>query len=80
MVLASWECTPIHPVLGTVGCDLLVSPDLPLLAQADGTGRFSLSFTLPPVFGGVVHFQLAALEAVPGGMSFTNGVSVQMPQ
>ena len=70
----------LDPVLGTVGCQLLVSPDLPLLAQATGFGRFNLNFTLPLVFGGVVHCQLAALEPVPGGMSFTNGVTVQMPQ
>lgn len=70
----------LDPVLGTVGCDLLVGPDLLLLAQANGLGRFGLTFTMPAVFGGVVHFQLAALEPVPGGMSFTNGVSVQMPQ
>lgn len=69
----------LDPVLGTSGCSLFVSPDLTIVELSNALGRFDMPFALPPVPGGVLHLQLATLESVPGGMSFSNGVSVQMP-
>lgn len=69
----------LDPIFGTTGCQLLVAPDLLLAFQAAANGSFGMPFTMPSQFGLAVHFQLAALEPVPGGWSFTNGFSVQTP-
>lgn len=69
----------LGPIFGTAGCNLYVTPDLLLGAAADSFGRFNVPFVFPAAFGLAVHFQLAALEPVPGGWSFTNGFSVQVP-
>lgn len=69
----------LDPIFGTSGCQLFVSADLLLAAQANGAGTFSVPFTMPPQFGLAVFFQLAALEAVPGGLSFSSGFGVQTP-
>jgi hypothetical protein len=69
----------LDPLFGTSGCDLHVSADALLPVQANGAGAFAFGFPMPAVLGGQLFFQLAALEAVPGGWSVTNGLSVQMP-
>lgn len=69
----------LDPLFGTSGCDLLVSADALLPVQANGSGVFGIGFPMPAVLGGKLFFQLAALEAVPGGWSLTNGLSVQTP-
>lgn len=69
----------LDPIFGTVGCQLWISADLLLVAQANSTGRFAVPFTMPAQFGLALHFQIAGLEPVPGGLSFTNGFTVQTP-
>lgn len=69
----------LDPLFGTSGCDLLVSADGLFPVQANGAGVFGISFPMPNVLGGRLFFQLVSLEAVPGGWSLTNGLSVQMP-
>lgn len=69
----------LDPLFGTSGCDLHVSADALLPVQANGAGAFGIGFPMPNVLGGQLFFQLAALEAVPGGWSVTNGLSVQTP-
>jgi hypothetical protein len=69
----------VDPVFGTVGCDLLVSPDLQIPVLANPAGLLVQPFTLLTIRGFVLHCQYAALEAVPGGFSFSNGISVQTP-
>lgn len=69
----------LDPIFGTTGCQLFVTADLLLATQANAAGGFAFPFTMPAQFGLAVHFQLAALEPVPGGWSFTNGLSVQTP-
>ena len=70
----------LDPIFGTSGCNLWVSADLLVSAQASAAGNFIVPFTMPVgAFGLAVHFQLAALEPAPGGWSFSNGFSVQTP-
>lgn len=69
----------VDPVFGTNGCDLLVSADLLVPVLANGAGVLAQAFTLLPNRGLVLHFQYAALETVPGGISFSNALSVQTP-
>lgn len=69
----------VDPLFGTSGCDLLVSPDLLIPVLANGAGLLARPFTLLTIPGFVLHFQYAALEAVPGGFSFSSGLTVQTP-
>lgn len=69
----------LDPLLGTSGCDLLVSTELLRPAVADQFGAFIDAMPLPPVFGGVLHFQVVALDQVPGGFSLSNAVTVRIP-
>jgi hypothetical protein len=70
----------LDPLLGTSGCHLLVSADLTLVALGQANGLVVAPFTLPTVFGGTLFFQFATLEAVPGGLSFTDGLKVEIPR
>lgn len=68
----------LDPLLGTSNCFLNVSADFTATAFANGAGAMSFSLTpTPPFAGQVVFIQHAALEAVPGGFSFSNGVFIQ---
>lgn len=69
----------LDPLLGTAGCDLLVSTELLRPAVADDVGSFVDDMPLPPVFGGVLHFQVVAFDPVPGGLSLSSAVTVRMP-
>jgi hypothetical protein len=69
----------LDPLLGTVNCNLLVSPDLTLAVLGNGAGVVATSFAMVPVLGAELHFQLATLEAVPGGLAFTDGLTIQLP-
>jgi hypothetical protein len=69
----------LDPLLGTNGCDLLVSADLTLAALGQQNGTVVAPFLLPPVLGATLFFQFATLEAVPGGLSFTDALKVEVP-
>ena len=68
----------MDPLLRTSGCSLLVSPDI----IVNGTTSLgTMSFTLPIVNGNnglVFHFQHAALHQAPGGLAFSNGVTLRI--
>ena len=71
----------MDPILGTVGCNLYVSIDATLSAftGAVGPANLQFSFVLPPgTANAVFHVQHACFEAVPGGASFSNGVTVNV--
>lgn len=48
-------------------------------AQANGASGLLVPFTIPNVFGFVLHFQMVGLESVPGGLPFTHGSTVRTP-
>lgn len=68
----------LDPILGTAGCHVFVSPDVTLPAVASTAGLLSVPVTIP-LRGATVHFQDAALESVPGGASFSHGLTVRTP-
>ena len=71
----------IDGLLGTSACFLNVSPDLTLNATTSASSPATLTFTLPvpaTASGATVHFQHLCLEAVPGGLSASNGVTVKV--
>lgn len=68
----------LDPLLGTSGCSLNVSADVTAAGVGDAAGNLTFSFTATPAFVGFGMFvQHAALEAVPGGLSFSNGVCLR---
>jgi hypothetical protein len=70
---------PLDPLLGTVGCRLLVSMDLNQLAITDAQGRATFSLFLPPPISGLIfHLQHAAFDPVPGGLSWSDAITVRM--
>lgn len=69
----------VDPIFGTSGCDLLVSPDLQILTIGAANGLLAQSFQLLSIPGFVLHCQFLTLEAVPGGFSFSSGLTVQTP-
>jgi hypothetical protein len=67
----------LDPILGTSSCFLNVSPDYSPVAFADAAGAMAVSFTpTPPFAGQTIYIQHSVLEGVPGGLSFSNGVSI----
>jgi hypothetical protein len=69
----------LDPLLGTVGCRLLVSPDLTSLQFCQANGDFYTSLTLPPGSEGLAFFaQHAVFDPVPGGMSWSDGIFVHV--
>jgi hypothetical protein len=69
----------VDPLLGTTGCALLVSPDATLLGSATPGGSLGFGLFLPQVAANLTfHLQHAAFDPVPGGMSFSNGVTVHV--
>lgn len=72
----------VDPLLGTVGCSLLTSAEITLGATTSAQAPASLVFplTIPgPTFGASFYTQHVCLEPVPGGVSFSNGLFVQLP-
>lgn len=68
----------LDPLLGTSGCSLHVSGDVTWAGIAGATTPASLAFAipLPPTFAGARFFaQHVGLEAVPGGLSWSNGLA-----
>lgn len=71
----------LTPVLGTSNCFLYVSIDANLIGFTNANMPADLSFTLPlpPVAAGLrFHLQHACFEPVPGGLSWSNGLTVQV--
>ncbi|MEZ5965830.1 MAG: hypothetical protein R3F56_18485 [Planctomycetota bacterium] len=69
----------LDPLLHTVGCSLWVSIDALVAGTTSAIPPALLTFRLPvpaSVGGADLHLQHAALEPVPGGLSFSNGVTV----
>jgi hypothetical protein len=79
---SDWGGVPLPASLdatfGTVGCNLFVSADALLNGVANGSSPASLSFPLAlgPAFAGRTFYaQHVALDAAPGGLSFSNGLA-----
>ena len=72
----------LDPLLGTSGCTLDVSLDATLVGITSAAAPADLSFTfgIPATAAGLqVHVQHAVFEAVPGGLSWSNGLTIQVP-
>lgn len=72
----------VDPLLGTVGCSLLASAEITLGATTSAQTPATLVFPLTiggPTFGASFFTQHVCLEPVPGGLSFSNGLFVQLP-
>ncbi len=68
----------VDPLLGTSGCSLYVSADVTTTVIASATGVMFGSFVVPPSLAFLqFHVQHVALEPVPGGLSFSRGMSVR---
>jgi hypothetical protein len=71
----------LDPIFGTSSCVLYTSPDVTVVGVTTATAPATLDFqfTFPPVPDVFTFFvQHAVLEAVPGGLSMSNGVVVQV--
>lgn len=71
----------LTPVLGTNGCFLNVSIDATLVGFTSGVAPADLSYTIPlppPAAGVLFHLQHACFEPVPGNLSWSNGLTVQV--
>lgn len=68
----------LDPLLGTSGCSLLVSADITFVGFAQANGDLVVGVTIPAA-GAFVQFfvQHAALEPVPGGLSFSTALRVR---
>lgn len=78
-----WGAAPLpldlDGLLGTVGCTLNVRPDVLDVGVTGPTGRLTFTFTLPPGSGNAFFFvQHVALDAAPGGLSFSRGGHVRI--
>jgi hypothetical protein len=68
----------LDPLLGTNNCFLNVSPELTLVGIADGSGVMAVDLFMPlPLRFVQVYVQHLTLEAVPGGLAFTQGLRVR---
>lgn len=71
----------LDPLLGTSGCFLFTSIDASMLAFTTSAAPATLSqaLTLPAYWSGLRLFaQQVCLEPVPGGMSWSNGLLLQL--
>jgi WD40 repeat protein len=71
----------LDPILGTNGCNLFVSVDATQIGFTSAVAPATLQFTLamtPAAAGVSFHAQHACFEAVPGGLSVSNGVSIHI--
>lgn len=72
----------LDPLLGTSGCSLYASADVTLAAIADAGNPATLSFVITPnasFSGQRLYVQHVGLEAVAGGLSFSNGLVIRVP-
>lgn len=70
----------LDPLLGTAGCQLLVSGDLLTTGFAAGNGVMSFSLPVPAGLSWLpVFVQHATFEPVPGGMVWTPAVRARLP-
>ncbi len=72
----------LDPLLGTSNCRLYTSIDgsLASLTSPSSPAMLQFSFTIPPgASGTTLHLQHTCLEAVPGFLSWSNAVTVQVP-
>lgn len=83
---ATWLGLPLplslDGLLGTSGCWLHVSGDATLAGLSTASAPSTLDFTLvlPAAFAGIRFYaQHVGLEAVPGGLSWSNGVAIRVP-
>jgi hypothetical protein len=68
----------LDPLLGTVGCNLWVSIDATRIGFADAQGFLPFPTALPPALDWFPLFvQHAAFDAVPGGISWSDGIRVR---
>lgn len=70
----------VDPIVGTIGCSLLVSADATVLGfTSAATGALTFNLALPPnAANRVFHVQHAAFDPVPGSMSWSNGATVRV--
>jgi len=71
----------LDPLLGTSGCSLYASVEVTLAGTTSATVPATLMtpITLPAAaYGARVFTQHACFEAVPGGLSFSNGLILQL--
>jgi hypothetical protein len=69
----------LDPTMGTSGCTLYTSIDAPVLVLPTLPDQLLWSMTLGAAAAGATfHLQHAYFEAVPGNMSWSNGVTVQV--
>jgi hypothetical protein len=71
----------LDPMLGTIGCRLLVSTDITRFAFTSAATPATLGFPLnlnSVAAGLLLHVQHACFEPVAGGMSFSNAAQVQI--
>jgi hypothetical protein len=70
---------PLDPLLGTAGCQLLVSPDLTAVGLTSATGAFVHPVALPlGIAFTTFHAQVAVFESVPGGTSWSNALLLKI--
>jgi len=72
----------LDPMLGTSNCYLNVSIDASLIGFTDAGNPASLAFSLPMSagFSGIRFYaQHACFEPVPGNLSWSNGLALQVP-
>lgn len=70
----------LDPNFGTANCNVYASLDMPVIGFATATAPADLTISLvvsAALRGHRIHVQHAALEAVAGGMSWSNGLAVQ---
>lgn len=71
----------LDPMFGTSGCRLYASIDASVILVTGPAAPAQLSFAMPltaGAAGAVFHVQHACLEAVPGGMSWSNALTVRV--
>ncbi|MEZ5963213.1 MAG: hypothetical protein R3F56_05125 [Planctomycetota bacterium] len=72
----------LDPFLGTNGCSLLASAEVSVGLTASNTTPATMSFPLTissATFAASIFTQHACIEPVAGGISFSNGLFVQLP-
>jgi hypothetical protein len=82
-VLHAGQALPIQldPLLGTVGCRLHVSIDLSLVGVATAAGNLDVTLAMPASAAFLQFYvQHAAFDAVPDGMTWTDGLRVRLPR
>lgn len=71
----------LDPAFGTAGCNLYVSIDATLFTFTTPNAPATLDFPItfgPGSAGAELHVQHACFDPVPGGMSWSNGVTIRI--